>query len=515
MNQFWNFLLSHATELQAKLVEHIAISLSAMVIAILVGVNLGILITRIPRLKTPILGMTNIFQTIPSIALLGFLIPFVGIGLPPTLIALIVYALLPITSNTFTGIKGVPSSYLKVARSLGFTPWQRLRLIEFPLALPVIMSGIRTSMAMTIGITTIAAFIGAGGLGDFITQGLSLNDPNLILLGAIPSAVLALTIDYVLATLTVLSSRRKRLTMRFKVVKMVFLAGVVILLASITLHQVFSLNASPKKSIVIGTKNFTEQYILGHLMAELIEAKTDLKVIQKFNLGTTAILQNALLAKQVDLYPEYTGTAYVVILKQTNVMSPQQTFDFVQKAYQEKFHLKWLQPFGFENSESLAVKKSFANQHDLSNLSDLKGISDQLIVAAPAEFYSRPDGLPGLMHTYGLTFKKIVQVQPDLVYPAINNGNVQAIVAFTTDGRIAEFNLRILNDNLHFYPPYYAAPVIREDIDMLYPEIASALRPLLGTIDNQTMRLLNYEVDVKKRSPREVARDYLRQCNML
>ncbi|MBA2652175.1 MAG: ABC transporter permease subunit [Tatlockia sp.] len=508
MNNYWAFIKAHLPELQSKLIEHISISLSAMLVAILIGVGLGLLITRLPKLRGSVLGLTNIFQTIPSIALLGFLIPFVGIGLIPTLIALIVYALLPIISNTYTGLKGVSPSYLQVANSLGFTRWQRLYMIEFPLALPVIMSGIRISTAMTIGITTIAAFIGAGGLGDFITEGLSLNDPNLILLGAIPVALLALTIDYVLATLTLLLSPRQRLKLRFKKTKM----GIVGLLVGslifiVSYDSIFTKN--PENSIVIGAKNFTEQYVLGHLMAELIEAKTDLKVVRKFNLGTTAILQNALLSGQIDLYPEYTGTAYLIVLKENQIKNPQQTYDFVREAYQKNYDLIWLRPFGFENNESLAVKKQLAERYNLVNLSDLTPIADKLILAAPAEFLKRPDGLPGLRQKYGLNFNKIIQMQPYLVYQAIANEKVQIIEAFTTDGRIPEFNLTILNDDKHFYPPYYAAPIIRHFILNKYPQIGSALEPLLGIIDNKAMQELNYLVDVKKVSPQKAAHDFL------
>lgn len=509
MDNYWDFIKLHLPELQTKLIEHISISLSAMFIAIIIGISLGILITRMPKVKGSVLGMTNIFQTIPSIALLGFLIPFVGIGLTPTLIALTVYALLPITGNTYAGLKGVSSTYLHVANSLGFTRWQRLYIVELPLALPVIMAGVRTSMAMTIGITTIAAFIGAGGLGDFITQGLSLNDPNLILLGAIPTALLALTIDYVIATLTLLLSRRQRLAMRFKKTKITLMSLIVATLLSIIIPDSLSFARNEKNSIVIGTKNFTEQYLLGHLMAELIEAKTDLRVIRKFNLGTTTILQNALLAGQVDLYPEYTGTAYLVVLKQNQIKNPKQTYRFVKEAYLKNYNLIWLAPFGFENAESLAVKEQFAQQYHLVNLSDLSGIANQLVLAAPAEFLKRPDGLPGLTHAYGFNFKKILQMQPDLVYQAIQNNNVQAIEAFTTDGRIAEFHLRILEDDKHFYPPYYAAPIIRNAALRNYPQVALTLQPLLGNIDNKTMRHLNYLVDVKKLNPQKVARDFL------
>ncbi|WED43545.1 glycine betaine ABC transporter substrate-binding protein [Legionella cardiaca] len=505
----WDFIKSHLPELQTKLSEHISIAICAMVIAIIFGISLGILITRLPKLKNVVLGTTNILQTIPSIALLGFLIPFVGIGLKPTLIALIIYALLPITSNTYTGLKGVSPTYLEVANSLGFTRWQRLYIIELPLALPVIMSGIRISMALTISITTIAAFVGAGGLGDFITQGLSLDDSNLILLGAIPTALLALTIDYVIATMTLLLSHRQRLNLRFKKMKIILVGIIVTALLMIITHYLFASFHNTKNSIVIGTKNFTEQYILGHLMAELIEAKSDIKVIKKFNIGTTTILQNALLAGQIDLYPEYTGTAYLVVLRQSQIKNPGQTYQFVRDAYLKDFDLVWLAPFGFNNAESLAVTEKFAQVHHLVNLSDLAQIANQLTLAAPAEFIKRPDGLPGLSQAYRLDFKKIVQMQPDLVYQAIQNNNVQVIEAFTTDGRIAEFHLRMLKDNAHFYPPYYAAPVIRNTILKKYPQIISILQPLLGIINNKTMQHLNYLVDVKKITPQKVAHDFL------
>ncbi|BCA95297.1 quaternary ammonium transporter [Legionella antarctica] len=506
-----DFIIEHLPQLQTKLVEHINISLTAMFFAIILGISLGILITRLPKLKNPVLGLTNIFQTIPSIALLGFLIPLVGIGLTPTLIALIVYALLPITSNTYIGLKGIAPTYNQVANSLGFTRWQRLHLIELPLALPVIMGGVRISMAMTISITTIAAFIGAGGLGDFITQGLSLNDQNLILLGAIPTALLALTMDYSIVILTSLLSQRHRLILRFKKTKVLIVSLVVVMLLTIVSYDFVVFFSKDKRDthLVIGSKNFTEQYVLGYLMADLIEAKTHLHVDKKFNLGTTAILQNALLSGQVDLYPEYTGTAYLVVLKQKKIKNPQKTYQFVQDAYLNQFQLVWLSPFGFYNAESLAVKEQFAEQNNLINLSDLVQMGSQITLAAPAEFLSRPDGLPGLTHVYGFKFKKIVQMQPDLVYHAIQNDKVQAIGAFTTDGRITEFNLRLLTDNKHFYPPYYAAPVIRNSVLKKYPQIAVVLKPLLGTIDNETMQHLNYLVDVKKISPQKVAHDFL------
>lgn len=509
MNSDWQFLQTHFPELQEKLVEHISISMYAMMMAITIGLSLGIIISRLPKLKTLVLATTNLFQTIPSIALLAMLIPFVGIGVPPTLIALTVYALLPITGNTFTGLKSVDASHLQVASTLGLTAFQRLYLIELPLALPVIMAGIRTSMAMTIGITTLAAFIGAGGLGDFITQGLALNDSKLILLGAIPSALLALTIDYILAVVTQLLSPRQRLAMRFKFINIALVIIITGLLGGIILNQMLKLNNNHRQTIIIGSKNFTEQFILAHLMAELIEAQTSLRVIKKLNLGTTTVVHNAMLTNQVDLYPEYTGTAYLVVLKQKKVLPAKETYNFVKKSYLRKFNFRWLPPFGFENAGSLAVSQTLAKRYHLSNLSDLLPVAATLTLAAPAEFIKRRDGFPGLKCKYKLSLKKIIQMQPDLVYQAIHHHKVDIIEAFTTDARIEEYTLKILRDDRHFYPPYFAAAIIRNKIHQNHPEIETVLRPLFHSIDAQTMRSLNYQVDVLKKSPKRVAQDYL------
>lgn len=510
------FLLHHVHELAIKLVEHIYLSLSATVIAIAIGMPLGIWITRQPKLKGPVLGTTSIFQTIPSLALLAFLVPLMGIGIKPTLLVLTVYALLPITRNTFTGLHGVPPESIEAANGLGFTRWQRLHMIELPLAAPVILAGIRTATAMTIGITTIAAFIGAGGLGDFITQGLSLDSNRLILLGAIPAALLALALDFIIANIETSLSKRKRQALKYKKTKLT----VILLILFILVYFVAKFIVAPtftnkENTVVVATKNFSEQFVLGEIMADMIAAKTNLQVIKKFNLGATAVMQSALLKGTVDLYPEYTGTAYLVVLKYKKPQDAKKTFQIVKRDYQTRFHLTWLKPFGFDNSQTLAVRQPFAKQYHLSTLSDLARISSRLTIAAPAEFLKRPDGLPGLRKTYGFQFKKILQLQPDLMYQAIKRKAVQVIEVFTTDGRIPAYHLVAMKDNKNLYPPYDAAPVIRDATLKAHPEIKKALAPLAGLIDEKTIRHLNYLVDVKKQSPATVAHDFLVQKGFL
>ncbi len=504
------FLINHADQLGQKLIEHIYLSLSATVIAILIGAPLGIWITRQPRIRGFVLGMTSIFQTIPSLALLAFLIPFLGIGIKPTIVALTVYALLPITRNTFTGLEGVSKNAKEAAFGLGFSSGQRLRMVELPLALPVIIAGIRTATAMTIGITTIAAFIGAGGLGDFITQGLSLDDTRLILLGAIPAALLALVVDFIIAQIEVSLSRPKRQDAKHRKIKftiMIILA--LLLLGFIVKSSINKIFNSHKNTVVVATKNFTEQYILGYLIADMIEAKTNLKVIEKFNLGSTMMAQSAITRGAIDIYPEYTGTAYVVVLKHKKILNANETFKIVKTQYEKRFGLIWLDPFGFENSETLAVRQDFAKQYHLTTLSDLVPLAPKLTLAVPAAFLIRADGLPGLQRVYHFQFKKILQVEPNLMYQAIKNKDVDAIEAFTTDGRLSAYHLLALKDDKHFYPPYFAAIVIREATLKKYPQIKTALAPLAGLINDKTMQKLNAEVDVYKRQPQTVARNFL------
>jgi osmoprotectant transport system permease protein len=442
--------------------------------------------------------------------MLAFLVPLLGLGDAPALVVLTFYALYPILRSTFTGLQGVPPECIEAAEGLGFSSFQKLWWVELPLALPVIISGMRVATAMTIGIATIAAFIGAGGLGDFITQGLALNDSSLILLGAIPTALLALSFDYGISHLETRLNYRKTKLSKIPRLKKALLGASFLILVFFVGSSIFKEYVNNKsESVVIASKNFTEQYILAELMAQLIEGKTHLKVIRKFNLGATDIVHQALLKGDVDLYPEYSGTAYMTVLKEPLNVKSASILQKVRSGYKEKFNLLWLEPFGFSNSQSLALKKDFAQKHQIYSLSDLNRISNDLKIAAPPEFLKREDGFPGLSKVYGLTFKKIMQVDPNLMYSAIENHKVDVIAAFTTDGKLQKHHLVTLKDDKEFYPPYHAAPVIREAVLKSHPEIGQALAPILGFINEEKMRDLNYLVDVEGFSPAEAARQFL------
>ncbi|MBS0271370.1 MAG: ABC transporter permease subunit [Proteobacteria bacterium] len=513
---FYQFLVEHGAALQQKTFEHIALAGSSIFLASTIAIPLGIMMAHVPLLRKVLLNVGSISQTIPSLALLAFLVPFLGLGNTPTLVVLTFYALYPILRSTVAGLQSVPPECKEAAEGLGLSHFQKLWFVELPLALPIIMSGVRVATAATIGITTIAAFIGAGGLGDFITQGLALNNSSLILLGALPTALLALGFDYALSQLEIYLNYRKETSLPFSSLKKILFGIASIILLVWVGHSLSKeIFFKPSKSIVIASKNFTEQHILAELMAQLIEAKTDLTVIRKFNLGTTVIVHQALLRGDIDLYPEYTGTAYMIVLKESWNTKEKDILEKVRNSYKNKFNLLWLGLFGFSNSQALAVKKKFAEDHRITSLSELSQISDHLKIAAQPDTLKREDGLPGLSNAYGLNFKNIMQVDSNLLFTAIAHEKVDVIAVSTTDGKLQAFDLVTLEDDKNFYPPYQAAPVIREVVLKTYPELHQVLSPLFGFISQQKISKLNYEVDVKCFSPAEAAHKFLLEFNLL
>lgn len=264
-------------------------------------------------------------------------------------------------------------------------------------------------------------------------------------------------------------------------------------------------------SVRIGSKNFTEQEILGELMAQLIERHTDLNVERRFGLGGTDICHSALIKGELDIYAEYTGTALLNVLKREVIADPDAAFRTVAKAYRDRFQLVWLPPIGFNNTYAITVRNNQAEQLDWTTVSDLRNDAEQLRGGFTSEFMERPDGYPGLQRTYGFALRSTVDLDPGLMYQAIANGQVDVICAFATDGRIAEFGLRVLKDDQSFFPPYDAAPVIRRDLLRRHPVIRDALVSLAGTLRDEDMRRMNHAVDVLKQEPSAVVRQWLDQ----
>ncbi len=397
------FLVEHRAELWLRLTEHLGLTASSVALAALAGLPLGVLARRRPRLEGLVLGTAGVLQTVPSLAMLSFLmvllaalpaLPWIGrvrsIGAPPALIALTLYALLPIIRNTVAGLRGVSDAALEAADGLGMTARQRLRLVEMPLAMPVILAGVRTAAVIGVGVTTLSAFIGAGGLGEFINRGLYLSQNRLILLGAVPAAWLALLSDQALAW-----------------AQAAIETGPDAVPARRSARNAFLLAAAP--AVAVG-----------------------------------AALACAPAADQ---------------------------------------------------SASLAPVR--------------------LRAAFTGEFIERPDGLPGLQKAYGLRFTEVRDMEAALMYRALSQGSVDVISAYSTDGRLESHRVRLLIDDKGYFPPYEAAPVVREAALARWPGAQAALERLSGRLDDAAMRRLNREVDEGKLSPETVARRFLADRRLL
>lgn len=373
MQEFLEFIAANQDELLRQTIEHLGLTFTAMVIAISLGVPAGILISRFRSLSPSVLGTTGIIQTIPSIALLGLLIPLLGIGTVPAIVALFLYALLPIVRNTFAGIVDVDASVVESARGMGMSPGQILSKVQLPLAMPVIFAGIRTATVINVGIATLAAYIGAGGLGEFIFRGIGLNNINMILAGAVPAAILALILDF----------------------------------------------------------------ILGRI-------QNNIRRIMKPVLGLSGVVVLAVLG-----------------------------------------FYAW----------SFAADPGFRAGFD-------------------PEFKERSDGYPGLQEVYELDGLHVLEMNPNLMYSAVYNNRVDVISGYTTDGRVEAYDLRILEDDMAFFPPYDLAPVVHTATLEQYPQLQQVFGALDGLIDEEKMIELNSRVDQHGEYPPQVIRDFLSDTDL-
>lgn len=491
--------------------EHLFLSLVSILIATAIAVPLGIYISRKRSLAEPIIGVTSIFQTVPSLALFGFLLPLFGIGNTTAIIALTIYALLPILRNTYIGITGVNASVIEAGRGMGMTKNQILRMIELPLALPIIMGGLRTATVLTIGVATLAAFIGAGGLGDLIYRGLSTARNELVLAGAIPAALLALLCDWILKRIEIATDPKSKKKVSLKKIGYIALP-----VAALLLFFAFKGEAQDD-AIVISGKKWTEQYILPHILEEYIKDKTDYKVRVDEGIGETPILTKAIQKGDIDVYVEYTGTGLLTVLKDkyTPGMDADQIYNKVKNGYDKKYQLEWLKPFGFENTYAMALNSETYKKLNIKTVSELVSHSSDLVLGAPTDFYEREDGYPALSKTYGLNFKSKESLDANLMYTAVKEGDVQVIPAFTTDGRIPRFHLGVLKDDKKYFPPYYAAPIVRKDTLEKYPKLEKVLNELEGKITNKDMAEMNARVDLDKADPKQVARDFLKKKGLI
>jgi osmoprotectant transport system permease protein len=508
-----DFFIRNRSEVLQLTFEHLLLVIVATGTAAVVGIPIGIVLTRRASLAKPVLAIANVLQTIPSLALFGFLIPVLGsygIGRLPAIIALFLYSLLPIIRNTFTGINGVDPAVREAARGMGMTDWQMLIQVELPLAMNVIVAGVRVATVISVGTATIAAAIGAGGLGTYIFRGLRTVDRTLILAGAVPAAIMALGADFALGSLERLLSPGSTGASQSRR-KWILATGAIALAAALVIFSSIGAWGKGGARVVIGSKDFTESRILSELLAQTIEAKTDIKVEQATELSGD-LCHRELVAGQIDTYVEYTGTAFTAILKHEPISDPRAVYDQVKRDYESGFNLEWLKPIGFNNTFAILVRSEEARRLQLKTITEAARYAPGWRAGFGQDFMSRQDGYPGFARTYGLRFAEPPrEMDLSLSYQALANGQVDLIAGNSTDGMIDKLGLYQLEDDRHYFPPYEAAPVVRREVLERYPQLRNAIDSLAGKITNEQMRKLNYAVDGEKRDVKEVVREFLAQ----
>jgi osmoprotectant transport system permease protein len=501
------FLAAHRDEFVGLVWQHLLLVGISTAVAVLVGVPAGILAARRPRLGAPLVWIVNAAQTIPSLAMFGFLLPLPligGLGARVAITVLIVYALLPIVRTTVAGIGSVDPALVEAGTALGMTPGQLLRQVQLPLALPSIVAGIRVAAVIGVGTATIAAAVGAGGLGEYIFRGLSMVDPTVILAGAIPAAILALTLDGGLtlaerAARAALSGKRRLRLVPAALVAAVLAGGVIVVAASRGSADV----------IRVGSKNFTEQIILGEIVAQTIERRTGLRVERRLNLGGTFICDRAIRSGDIDVYVEYTGTAHTAIFRESAETDPRRVLEAVRRRYAAA-GLTLFDPLGFENTFAILVRGADARELALRTLDDAARVAPRWQAGFGYEFLQRADGYPGLAKAYGLTFAAPPRAMDlSLIYRALADRQVDLIAGDATSGLIAAYDLVMLEDNRRYFPPYDAAAVARSAMLHAHPTVQAALQSLAGRISIAEMRRMNHEVDAGRREPAAVAREFV------
>lgn len=478
--------------------QHLQLSLLTLLLAIFLAVPLAIYLSTRKKASNWVLQLAGIFQTIPSMALLGLFIPIMGIGTLPALTALVIYAIFPILQNTITGLQGIDPSLEEAGVSFGMTKWERLKKFEIPLAMPVIVSGVRTATVMIIGTATLAALVGAGGLGSFILLGIDRRNASLILIGAISSAILAILFNVILKWLE--KAKLRTILVAFAVMVLGLGASYA---PSIIPHK-------EKDNLVIAGKLGPEPEILANMYKILIEENTDMTVTVKPNFGKTTFLYEALKKGDIAIYPEFTGTVTESLLKPAPQVShdPVAVYQAARDGIKQQDDLALLRPMAYQNTYAVAVPKKIAQEYGLKTISDLKKVEGQLKAGFTLEFNDREDGNKGLQKVYGLHLQ-VSTMEPALRYQAIQSGDIQITDAYSTDAELARYDLVVLEDDKQLFPPYQGAPLMKAELLKKHLELEVVLNKLAGKITADQMSQLNYQVGVEGKPANQVARDFL------
>ncbi len=501
--------LAYAVErLPDYLGSHVLVSITALALGLGISLPLGIIAARRPALRTGVLGIASVIQTIPGLALLTLFYPvllalaalserlfgkgFSALGFLPSVLALALYSMLPVLRNTVTGLNGINPELHDAGRALALTRGQILRLVELPIAMPVIMAGIRTSAVWVIGTATLSTPIGQTSLGNYIFAGLQTQNWVFVLFGCIAAAALALAVDQLLALMELGVKAHSRVK--------VAIGGVGI--ALVVLAALLPGLGRASGGYVIGAKPFTEQYVLAALIQQRLAANA-LSSERRDGLGSGVIF-NALRSGEIDAYVDYSGTIWANEMHRSDIRPRSEVLAEVGRWLKEKQGIRMLGGLGFENAYALAMPRARAEKLGISSIAGLAAHASQLSIAGDYEFFERPEW-KAIRAAYGLNFRQQRTMQSDFMYQAARAGDVDVVSAYSSDGRIAQYDLVVLGDPKQAIPPYDAillvAPKRAND-----EKFISALTPLVGAIPVALMREANLRAAGTGTTPADVAR---------
>ncbi len=485
----WSEALAHLSD---YLGNHVRVSVAALALGLLVSLPLAVVARNRPVMRGVLLGLASIVQTVPGLALLALFYPlllalasvslawfgfaFSAFGFLPAVLALALYSMLPVLRNTITGLKGVEPAILEAAQGVGMTELQSLLSVELPLALPVVMAGIRTAAVWVIGTATLSTPIGQTSLGNYIFAGLQTQNWVFVLFGCVAAATLALAVDQLLAAIETGIAARSRVR--------VTLGGLGI--AALVAAALVPSMARAPSAYIVGAKTFSEQYVLSALIAQRLQA-AGLTATTREGLGSN-VIYGALVAGDIDVYVDYSGTLWANQFHHSDIR-PRRELLADLKTMLAKQNVSLLGELGFENAYALVMPRKRAEALGIRSIADLAAHAPAMSIATDYEFFSRPEWA-GLREAYGLKFRAQRQMQPDFMYAAAASGEVDVIAGYTSDGLIAKYDLIVLDDVRHAIPPYDA-------IVLIAPKRAgdralqAALAPLLGRIDISDMREAN------------------------
>lgn len=490
--------------LPTYLTAHLQLTLLALALSAGVSIPLGLAATRVAWLEQPALALAGIIQTVPSLALLAAMVPVLAalgmqsIGFLPAIVGLTLYGVLPVLRNTVTGIAGVDPALKEAARGVGMTSRQQLLLVELPLAMPIIVAGIRTATVWLVGIATLSTPVGATSLGNYIFSGLQTRNYAAILLGCVAAAGLALLLDGLVRAVEVgLAGRRRGRTAAA-------LGAVALLYAYAGVTLAAPWFGGRERPIVVGAKSFTEQYVLSAAIAGWVEHRTGRPTALVQSLGSLVAF-DALDSGEIDVYVDYTGTLWANEMGRAEVRAGRaEMFDGVRDFLETGHGMTLAATLGFENTYALTVRATDARRLGLRTIGDLVDHAPRLAIGADVEFFARPEW-PAVRDTYGLDFRERRAMDASLMYQAAATREVDVISAYTTDGRIAAYDLRVLDDDRGAIPPYDAIVLASARLAREAPDVLDALARLDGAIDADRMRGMNLRVDERGEDPAAVA----------